>query len=130
MTKHCILSVLGLAACSGGATTSTSGNTPIETGQPLVVSGNSQTITAGVGQEVDIMLSTVGPGGFDSLPGISAPRIQYLESAVVPPYLPSGPTQRFRFITQVAGKTILTFVQTNTPAPWTARTVEDTVVIR
>ena len=78
--------------------------------EPLAVSGvRGQTLAVVVGQELDITLGTVGPGEYLSPPTILYPAVRFLDAAIVPPILPSGPTQRFRFQAVLAGRAIVIF---------------------
>ena len=115
----------GLIAVVGGGCT---GVIP-SAGTPIVLDhAPSQTINIAVGQELDITLGTLGPGGYDT-PGISSPIVQLLDEAVVPPYTPGGPTQRFRFLAQATGQAIVTLGQSGRPSPLRSDTARDTVVV-
>ena len=89
------------------------------------VEGTPATVTATVGRELDITLGTVGPGAYDSIPAISSPALRFLDAAVVPPYLPAGPRQRFRFMPVTRGTAVLTFTHSgSTPTVTISVTVE------
>jgi hypothetical protein len=93
-----VLSVLSLAACRQ---------------EPLAVSGSAtHTLTAMRGQEVDVTLSTVGPGQYDSLPSITGLAVRFLDMSFVGPFLPSGPTQKFRFQAAFTGQATIVFRHT------------------
>jgi hypothetical protein len=64
--------------------------------------------TVGVGQNLNITLSNIGSGVYDT-PVISAPIIRYLTVADVPPYTPGGPNQQFTFVALKPGRVTLTF---------------------
>lgn len=80
-----------------------------------------RTTTLAIGQELDITLGTVGPGAYDSVPAISSSVIRFLDEAVVPPYVPAGPRQRFRFVAERAGEASITFHHSVSDAVITAR---------
>ena len=82
-------------------------------------------IVASSGQEFDITLGTVGPGSYDSIPTISTSAVRFLEAAVVPPYVPAGPRQRFRFVAQSPGMAVISFHHSEK-----ATIVTDTVRVR
>ena len=87
--------VVALAACSP---------------EPLSVKGaESRNFTVSRGQELEVILSTVGPGQYDSLPQVSSPALRYLDMSFVGPYTPAGPTQRFRFQAESAGLVTIVF---------------------
>ena len=93
---------------------------------PLAVrSTQSQTLTIAVGQELDLTVGTVGPGEYESPPSISSTALRFLDAKVVPPYLPSGPTQLFRFQAEARGLALVVIRHSgNDP------TIQDTVVVR
>ena len=68
-----------------------------------------ETLRAPAGQELVITLQTVGSGAYDSLPHISSSAIHFIEASFVPPHVPAGPTQRFRFQAATPGKAIIRF---------------------
>ena len=89
------------------------------------IDGSPSTITASVGRELDITLGTVGPGAYDSIPATSSPALRFHDAAVVPPYLPAGPRQRFRFMPVTRGTAVLTFTHSgSTPTVTISVTVE------
>jgi len=113
-----------LVACGGRAPTAAS------TDAPLTVTGGSQRVVLAVGQELEVVLGTVGPGMFDPAPDISQSHLRFVDVVVIPPYAPGGPTQRFRFVAVTAGQAVLTFHQVDRPEGMDSRTVSDTVVVR
>jgi len=105
------LSVAQLAACGP---------------EPLVVYGSDvHAFTMSTGQELDITLSTVGPGQYDSLPVISSLALRFVDMSFVGPNTPAGPNQRFRFNAVSSGRATIFFNHSNT-----TRSVLDTVDVR
>ena len=91
-------------------------------GEPL---SRGQTIEVPAGQELAITLQTVGSGAYDSLPRISSSAVHFVDASFVPPYVPAGPTQRFRFQASAPGTAIIRFHHSgDNPA------VIDTVIVR
>ena len=80
----------------------------------VLTQGANETIELSIGQELDVTLGTVGPGSYDSLPSISTQAVRFLESAVVPPYVPAGPRQRFRLSANQSGLAVITFRHSGT----------------
>ena len=78
------------------------------------IDGGASTVTSSVGRELDITLGTVGPGAYDSLPTISSTAVQFLDASTVPPFVPAGPRQRFRFMPQQRGTAVITFNHSGT----------------
>ena len=80
----------------------------------LAMTGDSrsQTISAAVGQEIDVTLGNVGPALYVSPPLMSSAVAEYLGVDVVPPFAPGGPTQRFRFKAVGAGQALVEFRRT------------------
>lgn len=62
-----------------------------------------------VGEVLDITFQRIGPGMIDSLPTISSSAVAFVDAAVVPPYNPGGPRQRFRFSAVRTGVAVITF---------------------
>jgi hypothetical protein len=75
--------------------------------------GNA-TIELSIGQELDVTLGTIGPGSYDSVPSVSSLAVRFLESAVVPPYVPAGPRQRYRLAANQSGLAVITFRHSGT----------------
>jgi hypothetical protein len=94
--------------------------------QPLAVqSTESQTLVLRVGQELDLTVGTVGPGEYQAPPSISPPILRFVDASIVPPYVPAGPRQRFRFQAKAPGTALLVITHSgNNP------TIRDTVIIR
>ncbi len=78
------------------------------------IAGDVSTVTSIVGRELDITLGTVGPGAYDSLPTISSSAVRFLDASTVPPFVPAGPRQRFRFMPQQRGTAVITFEHSGT----------------
>jgi hypothetical protein len=68
-----------------------------------------ETLNVGVGQELELILQSVGPGEYKSPPTVSSPSLQFLDATLIPPNLdlPSGLTQRFRFKGVAPGRAIV-----------------------
>ena len=78
--------------------------------EPLAVNGTaSHSFRVSRGQELDVTLSTVGPGQYDSLPVISFPALRFIDMAFVGPYTPGGPNQRYRFHAESPGRVTIVF---------------------
>jgi hypothetical protein len=56
---------------------------------------------------------------------VSSGAVRFLDVSLVSPYVPAGPTQRFRFDARTRGKSIIVFQHTDNN-----RTVEDTIDVR
>jgi len=85
----------------------------------------NQTLTVPAGTQFTVTLQTIGPGEYGSPPTVSSGAVDFLDVSLVSPYVPAGPTQRFRFDATTRGKGIIVFQHTgNNP------TVEDTVDVR
>jgi hypothetical protein len=69
----------------------------------------SQSIGIAVGHELDITLGNVGPAIWADPPQVSSTALTYLGVSVVPPYVPAGPIQQFRFRARARGVGIITF---------------------
>ena len=109
-----VVAILSVYACSGTDMVSVS-----------VTGSTSQTVTVPVATEFAVTLGTVGPGEYISPPKISSSSVRFLDAAVVPPYTPAGPRQRFRFLATIPGKAIILFQHS-----YNNRFVEDTVDVR
>jgi hypothetical protein len=94
----------------------------------LGVDSRSQSISARVGQQVEVTLGNVGPAIYESPPMISSNVVTYLGVDVVPPYNPGGPTQRFSFKAVGPGQALITFRHTLDGA--LVSVVEDTITVR
>lgn len=106
--KVCLALLVGAMSVAIGAC---GGPDPV---LPQQVDGSQTAVTATVGRELDITVGTVGPGRYDSLPGISSPAIRFLDAAIVPPYVPAGPRQRFRFMPERRGTAVITLTHSGT----------------
>jgi hypothetical protein len=90
-----LIATLLLVACSGTDGSDTT---------PIVLSGanSGSTVTAAVGQELDVTLQTIGPGEYGT-PSLSSPAIRFLDVSYPPQQNPGGPRQLFRFGAVSAG---------------------------
>jgi hypothetical protein len=89
------------------------------------ISSRGETLQVPAGQVLAITLQTVGSGEYDSLPRISSSAVHFLDASFVPPHVPAGPTQRFRFQAATPGTAIIRFHHSgNNPL------VIDTVIVQ
>jgi hypothetical protein len=109
-----ILTILIASACSERNPVSVS-----------IKGSTSQTLTVPAGTQFTVTLQTIGPGEYGSPPTVSSGAVDFLDVSLVSPYVPAGPTQRFRFDATTRGKAIIVFQHTGNN-----RTVEDTVDVR
>jgi hypothetical protein len=121
-----MLGMVGLSACGANATVGVPADSRTVVSVPA--DGRSRTADATVGQDIDVTLQNVGPAVYESPPTISSGAVAYLGVDVVPPYLPAGPTQRFRFRAASAGQAIITFRRMLGGS--LVSVVEDTVQVR
>ena len=77
------------------------------------------------GQQLELTLQSIGPGGYISPPAISSPAVQFIDVVVVTPAVPAGVTQRFRFRAVAPGQAVVTLQHTGQSAA-----VEDTINVR
>jgi hypothetical protein len=78
--------------------------------EPLAVSGSrDHMLSVSLGPEFSITLQTVGPGEYESQPTVFLSAIRFLDVAFVSPFVPAGPTQRFRFKAEAQGDAIVRF---------------------
>jgi hypothetical protein len=68
----------------------------------------NRSVSVQVGEELDVILGNVGPG-FDEVPEISSPILRFIDVSVIPPYVPSGPNQKYRFVAVAKGTVVVTF---------------------
>jgi hypothetical protein len=109
-----ILAILTAAACGG--------KTPVSVSE---IGSTSQSLSVPAGSEFSVTLQTIGPGEYGSPPTVSSGAVHFLDVSSVSPYVPAGPTQRFRFDATTRGKAVIVFQHTGS-----SRTVEDTVDVR
>ena len=114
---RCVASIVAsvlLAACGGD--------------NPVAISitgSTSRTFTVPAGSQFSVTLQTIGPGEYSSPPALSSSVVQFRDVADVSPYVPAGPTQRFRFLAAGPGSAIVRFTHTDRNPM-----VEDTVLVR
>jgi hypothetical protein len=94
----------------------------------LHADNRNRTVVTTVGQVVDIRLANMGPAIYDSLPRLSSKALAFIGVDIVPPHVPSGPIQRFRFRAVRAGRVIVTFTRRMPALTTTTGTVPDSVV--
>jgi hypothetical protein len=104
MPQRALLSiglVVALVGCSGDLTTA-----PI-----YLANAPSQAITMSVGQELDITVGTIGPGGYGA-PTISSSVLRRMNGDYPAPCCtPGGPSQRFHFVADGPGEAVITLGQ-------------------
>jgi len=98
-----VLALSLLSACSGP------GPTALNVGEQT----NGGSVSVVVGDSLNIILGTVGPGHYLSPPLISGPAVAFLRDDVVPPFDPGGPTQRFQFRAAARGIARITLSRTD-----------------
>jgi len=84
-----------------------------------------ETLSARVGEELSITLQTIGPGEYQSPPAVSSSTVRFVDVAYVSPFVPAGPTQRFRFRAEARGRAIVTFRHSGS-----SPMVHDTIEVR
>jgi len=114
----------GLATLTvGGTTTSLTRQGAQPAGATYLCSSGPKTFTmtdsggsvsAKLGEELDIKLSSVGPSSYGD-PVVSSSSVQYLSVSVVSPYTPGGPTQLFAFKAAAVGQATITIPKVNDP---------------
>lgn len=109
-----LLPILTMSACGG--------NNPVSVS---IKGSTSQSFTVPAGTQFSVTLQTIGPGEYASPPTVSSEAVHFLDVSLVSPYVPAGPTQRFRFDATTRGKAIIVFQHSGT-----TRIVEDTVDVR
>jgi hypothetical protein len=85
----------------------------------------NRSVSVQLGEELDIVLGSVGPG-FNDVPEVSSPALRFIDVDVIPPFNPGGPTQKFRFVAVERGTAIVTFHRFE---PFQS-VVQDTVEVR
>ena len=90
-----------------------------------ITGSTSRTFTVPAGSQFSVTLQTIGPGEYSSPPALSSSAVEFRDVADVSPYVPAGPTQRFRFLAAGPGSAIVTFTHTDRNPM-----VEDTVLVR
>ena len=114
---RCVASIVAsvlLAACGGD--------------NPVAISitgSTSRTFTVPAGSQFSVTLQTIGPGEYSSPPALSSSAVEFRDVADVSPYVPAGPTQRFRFLAAGPGSAVVRFTHTDRNPM-----VEDTVLVR
>ena len=109
-----ILAILTTAACGG--------ENPVSVSE---MGSTSRSLSVPAGSQFSVTLQTIGPGEYGSPPTVSSGAVHFLDVSSVSPYVPAGPTQRFRFAATTRGKAVIVFQHTGND-----RTVEDTVDVR
>jgi hypothetical protein len=109
-----IIAIASLASCGGD--------------NPVAISFSgttSRTFTVPAGSQFSVTLQTIGPGAYSSPPAVSSSVVRFRDVSDMSPFVPAGPTQRFRFFAAGPGNAIVTFSHTESN-----RIVEDTVQVR
>jgi len=86
---------------------------------------SSHRLSVRVGQRVEIVLQTIGPGEYASPPRIAPAVVDFLDVGPDGFPNPGGPRQRFRFRAAAPGEAVITFTHTGFNA-----TVQDTITVR
>jgi hypothetical protein len=63
----------------------------------LTISNNSQTVLMGIGDTIDLILQTIGPGSYET-PVITGNTIKFIYDSTLSPANPGGPTQKYGFV--------------------------------
>lgn len=82
-------------------------------------------VGARVGDRIEVMLQSIGPGEYTSPPDISSPAVQFLDVVDCGNPIPAGVTQCFHFRAVESGSAVLTFTHTGMN-----RSVRDTIDVR
>lgn len=96
-----------LAGCGSSAGPGDATNARVELGD----ADNGKTLAATVGEQIDVMLQTIGPGEYTA-PAISSGSVRFLDVTLVGPPNPGGPTQLFRFQVVATGRASITIPHT------------------
>src|SRR3954464_1590728 len=67
---------------------------------------NGRVLSAGLGDEIDVRLQTIGPGQYDEHPGVSSPAVAFSKVSILMPANPGGPRQIFQFRAMTAGHAV------------------------
>jgi hypothetical protein len=78
---------------------------------------NGQTQTVSTGQEIDVLLQTIGPGNYGD-PEISSTAVEYVGVVYPSAQNPGGPTQQFRFKAVTLGSAVIRIPHTTTYPPF------------
>lgn len=94
--------------------------------EPVTLNGiPGRTLSVETGQQLDLILQTIGPGEYASPPEVTGASLRFEAVSFVTPAVPAGPTQRFRFEAVAPGRSTVVFRHTGmSPA------VQDTVDVR
>jgi hypothetical protein len=90
-----------------------------------ITGSTNRTFSVPAGSQFTVTLQTIGPGEYSSPPVVSSSVVRFRDVSDVSPFVPAGPTQRFRFLAMGAGDAVVTFTHTESN-----RVVEDTVQVR
>jgi hypothetical protein len=107
-----------------GASRTTSSDTPDAgdeggTTAPLVLSSadGDRTISAVIGQDIELTLGTIGPGNYGD-PELSSDSVRFDGMEYPATQNPGGPTQIFHFHTVATGTTTITIPHIQNPTPF------------
>src|SRR6266508_6466247 len=85
----------------------------------------NRTLTASLGQTVELSFQSIGPGEYDTPPAITGASIRFVKMVPADVYVPAGVTQIYRFRAVSIGRSIITLTHSGTnPA------VSDTIDVR
>jgi hypothetical protein len=108
------IALVCLAGCGAAAPTA------------VVLTGSgSRSYSVDTGTDFTIRLQTIGPGAYESPPGVSSSIVRFLDVSQAAFAIPAGPTQLFRFHAASSGQAIIVFSHSgNNPV------VTDTIAVR
>jgi hypothetical protein len=89
-----------LLRCSGSATEGES------TTLQLTGAQSGESVSAALGEEIDVKLQTIGPGEYET-PVTSSPSVKFVSVSYVSPANPGGPTQLFHFEAVGVGEALI-----------------------
>jgi hypothetical protein len=120
-----LLLCLGLG-CGGATSTSTATSSEVLN---LSDQSTGQTKSATRGQEIDILLHTIGPGNYGD-PEISSGSVAFVEMSYPPGQNPGGPTQLYRFQAKDTGVATIRITRTGTQPTASSAPFEVTIDVR
>lgn len=85
---------------------------------------------AEIGQEVDVVLQTLGAGEFGEQPVLSSDAVSFVGAFHVAPRKPGGVRQLFRFKAVKPGLVTITFTQVGTGRADSYKTIVDSFEVR
>lgn len=110
-----LLALAALTSCGGQ-----SDRSKHDSAQPAIALSSADTgsnVPAAPGQDIDVTLSTIGPGEY-STPSISSDSVQFLGVITPAAQNPGGPTQEFQFGVERPGTAVITIPHTVKSTPF------------